>query len=226
MARERAMREVEGRALAAYEAFHHLAPGCATIEQVTASSANISGWAAADLKANTVSNGQPLRTVNLMTKPSMERAATAGLLMSAPRVGEDHDGWEMLEITVDSGACDTVLPVGMLGSVTLISTPASRNLKSYEVANGCTIINEGKKRCLMMTPGSQTPKGIVFQVTNVHKPLLSVGAMANAGYECTDDAATAEGELVRLLAGRDDGEMRLPTTRKTTRKLQKWNWGW
>ena len=35
-----------------------------------------------------------------------------------------------------------------------------------------------------MTPGSTAPKGIVFQVSDVHKPLMSVGSMADAGYEC------------------------------------------
>ena len=52
------------------------------------------------------------------------------------------------------------------------------------MANGHVIVNEGEKRCMMMTPGSPIPKGIVFQVTDVHKPLLSVGAMCDAGYEC------------------------------------------
>ena len=36
----------------------------------------------------------------------------------------------------------------------------------------------------MMTPGSPVPKGIVFQVSDVHKPLMSVGSMADAGFEC------------------------------------------
>ena len=42
----------------------------------------------------------------------------------------------------------------------------------------------GEKRCVMMTEGSACPKGIVFQVSNAHKPLMSVGAMTDAGYEC------------------------------------------
>ena len=28
------------------------------------------------------------------------------------------------------------------------------------------------------------PKGIIFQVTDVHKPVMSVGAMTDAGCEC------------------------------------------
>ena len=82
-----------------------------------------------------------------MTKPHLEMATSSGLLLSAPNPAEmNADGWELLEITVDSGACDTVLPTGMLSSINVVSTEASRNLETYEVADGCTIVNEGEKR--------------------------------------------------------------------------------
>jgi hypothetical protein len=95
-----------------------------------------------------------------------------------------QSGWEYLEITVDSGACDTVLPSGMLSSIALEQSEGSKRGDEYEVANGHSIVNEGQKRCVMMTPGSSSPKGIIFQVSDVHKPLMSVGSMADAGYEC------------------------------------------
>ena len=126
------------------------------------------------------------------------------------------DGWELLEITVDSGACDTVLPTGMLSSIKTESTEASRNLEEYEVANGHTIINEGQKRCMMMTPGSTVPKGIVFQVTDVHKPLMSVGAMCDAGYECLMSKA---GGFMRDI---DTGEMIPLVRRGNLYVLQAW----
>ena len=59
----------------------------------------------------------------------------------------------------------------------------------------------------MMTPGSQLPKGIVFQVSNVHKPLMSVGAMTDAGYECL---LSKTGGIVRDI---DSGEM-IPLVRR------------
>ena len=116
-------------------------------------------------------------------------------------------GWECIEITIDSGACDTVLPSNMFASISLESTEASRNGEEYEVANGHAIINEGQKRCMMMTPGSSTPKGIIFQVSDVHKPLMSVGAMADAGYECL---LSKQGGFMRDV---DTGEM-IPLTRR------------
>ena len=104
-------------------------------------------------------------------------------------------------------ACDTVLPSNMLASITTESTEASRNMEMYEVANGHEIVNEGQKRCMMMTPGSRTPKGIVFQVSNVHKPLMSVGAMADAGFECL---LSKNGGIMRDV---DTGEM-IPLVRQ------------
>ena len=99
-------------------------------------------------------------------------------------MGPASEEWFEIEMTADSGACDTVLPSGMLASIQTQSTPASRAMEEYEVAYGHVIVNEGEKQCLMMTAGSTVPKGIVFQVTDVHKPLMSVGAMCDAGYEC------------------------------------------
>ena len=59
----------------------------------------------------------------------------------------------------------------------------------------------------MMTRGSQTPKGIVFQVSDVHKPLMSVGSMADAGFECL---LGKQGGIMRDV---DSGEM-IPLTRR------------
>ena len=36
----------------------------------------------------------------------------------------------------------------------------------------------------MMTSGAESPKKIVFQVADVHKALLSISKVADAGYEC------------------------------------------
>ena len=115
-------------------------------------------------------------------------------------VGPKDEQWEEIEITVDSGACDTVLPSRMLSSIKLEQNDASRRGEEYKVANGCTIPVEGEKRSIMMTIGSMIPKGIVFQVSNVHKPLLSVGSMADAGFDCI--LSKDEG----IMRDRDSGE--------------------
>ena len=54
----------------------------------------------------------------------------------------------------------------------------------YDVANGQTIRNEGERRCLLMTVGAKMPKKMTFQVADVHKPLLSITRIADAGFDC------------------------------------------
>ena len=95
-----------------------------------------------------------------------------------------YQGWREIEVTVDSGACDPVMPLSMCQEIRLHESEAQRNKKEYEVANGETIPNEGERHCLMMTSGAVSPKRITFQVADVHKALLSITRVADAGYEC------------------------------------------
>ena len=114
-------------------------------------------------------------------------------------LGEKEDIWEMIEVTIDSGACDTVLPTGMLASISLEETEMSREGAEYEVANGATILNMGQKRCILMTQGSNVAKSITFQVCDVHKPLMSVSRLADVGYECV--LGKDGGKLVDTVTG-------------------------
>ena len=80
--------------------------------------------------------------INILTKIPRGQAYAAGVLCPVSKLASpSEDGWEMLEITADSGACDTVLPSGMLASIQTMSTTASRAMEEYEVASGAVIIN-------------------------------------------------------------------------------------
>ena len=92
--------------------------------------------------------------------------------------------WQEIEITVDSGACDTVLPTGMSPHILLLQNELSKSGMEYEVANGQSLPNMGEKRCVMMTENSSLGKHIIFQCADVHKALLSVSRCADLGYEC------------------------------------------
>ena len=92
--------------------------------------------------------------------------------------------WVEIEITVDSGACDTVMPISMCGHISVISTPESRAGLEYEVANGASIPNVGERHCLVMTEDAQSMKKLIFQCADVHKALLSVANVADMGFEC------------------------------------------
>ena len=92
--------------------------------------------------------------------------------------------WIAIDVTVDSGACVTVMPPGLCPGIQIIQNDLSQNGIQYEVANGESIDNLGEKRCQVMTIGSMCPKKIVFQIADVHKPLLSVTACSDMGYDC------------------------------------------
>ena len=91
------------------------------------------------------------------------------------------DDWIEIEVTVDSGACETVMPASMAQGIQIVQSAMSHGAE-YEVANGQTIPNLGERRCLLMTLGSASAKKIVFQVADVHKPLLSISRCADMGF--------------------------------------------
>ena len=76
------------------------------------------------------------------------------------------------------------MPPGLCPGIQIIQNDLSQNGIQYEVANGESIDNLGEKRCQVMTIGSMSPKKIVFQIADVHKPLLSVTACSDMGYDC------------------------------------------
>ena len=91
--------------------------------------------------------------------------------------------WVEVEITSDSGACETVMPQDMCENVSITPSLQSERGDEYEVANGDTVPNVGEKKCIAMTQGSRLAKNITFQCADVHKPLLSTACAADAGYD-------------------------------------------
>ena len=91
--------------------------------------------------------------------------------------------WEMITLTVDSGASDTVLPPHILRWVDFAHT--GKVGTEYEVANGEVVRNLGEKRCLMrIGKKSDDELDLVFQVVeHVHKPLLAVSSIVRQGHK-------------------------------------------
>ena len=93
------------------------------------------------------------------------------------------DDWIEIEVTVDSGACETVMPSDVCPGIMVHRSSCSHGAE-YEVANGESLPNLGERRCLLMSLGSTSAKHITFQVADVHKPLLSVSRCADMGFRC------------------------------------------
>ena len=87
----------------------------------------------------------------------------------------------MVELAVDSGASETVIPEEMVKSVAMAPSDASRRGVMYEVANGQRIPNLGEKLFSGYTDGEHLQRAIRAQVCEVSKPLLSVSRLVKAG---------------------------------------------
>ena len=64
--------------------------------------------------------------------------------MTAP-----EDEWYEVELTADTGACDTVIQKLMCPGIPITSSVQSLRGMEYEVATGESIPNLGEKRCEM-----------------------------------------------------------------------------
>ena len=90
----------------------------------------------------------------------------------------------MSATTVDSCACDSVMPTALCSTIPVIEFVLQRTKVQHDVATWQTVKNEGERRCLRMTPGAAQARNITFQISGVHKPLLRITRAADAGFEC------------------------------------------
>ena len=102
------------------------------------------------------------------------------------QVAEKFKGdWEPIELTVDSGAEDTVAPPDELENIEADVTNAEG--EGFRIADGSVIPNMGIKSGIIATEGWTSLKGGEFQVSPVHKVLLSVSKMVDRGHRVVFD---------------------------------------
>jgi hypothetical protein len=120
--------------------------------------------------------------------------------MSAP----SPEDWYEVELTADTGACDTVMPKDMCAGIPVVQSPQSLQGLEYEVATGDSIPNLGQRCCELWTEGASSGKAINVQVADVHKALLSLSRCADMGFESRFGSAfgclidTQTGEIIPL----------------------------
>ena len=54
--------------------------------------------------------------------------------------------WFQIDMCVDSGACETVMPIEMCEGIPITPSAASIAKQEYEVANGQSIMNIGERK--------------------------------------------------------------------------------
>ena len=130
----------------------------------------------------------PPGQVLMQTKP-LSKAKRLDILERAKaelnEVEKLKDGWEPIEMTVDSGAGDTVCPIEAMERIVADLQNASED--GFVVADGTKIPNKGCKEGVIATQEWSLPKGVSFQVAPVHKTLLSVSRMVEIGHRVVFD---------------------------------------
>ena len=129
------------------------------------------------------------------------------MLSSAGASVEGEDDWIEVELTADTGACDTVIPRKMCPNIPIRPSLQSLRGMEYEVADGRPLPNLGERRCMMWTEEAEQPRTINMQVADVHKPLLSLSRCADMGFE------SRFGRTMGALIDEETGEV-VPLRRK------------
>ena len=128
----------------------------------------------------------------LKTKKSRDREKTGGgkdlfELLNFNAAGKWTGEWEELEITVDSGAAESVAPESFAKGFQLMESEGSKAGQIYTTADGTEIPNMGEKKMEMWTKEGN-PGEVTFQIAKgVVKPLGSVKKMCQAGNQVVFD---------------------------------------
>ena len=106
-----------------------------------------------------------------MPEKAIGRVGTAEKLRSAGKG----------KVTIDSGAAESVMPKGMLDWEPLVEGEAKRMGVKYVAANGAEMENYGEKKTRFRREGLSGINDMLFQVTDVGKPLASVTRILDKG---------------------------------------------
>ena len=154
-------------------------------------------------------NPEEAKAWELVTRPSSRRQGIYAMQMAKRQVsvktknkfdvldgdeGDNDDANELnhivhidgnqaeIEVTVDSGAGDNVLPSKMFPSLPTKPTARSRGGKCFVDASGKDIANEGERTVAFITPGGNRQE-VRWQAANIVQPLMSMGKLEDAGCE-------------------------------------------
>ena len=136
----------------------------------------------ANSRALTVKNTSELKkrtkAVNTLTKCAPCSLSLVGR--------ERSNDWQLLSVTVDSGACDSVIDPEDVPGYEVRETKASRSGEAFASATGETIPNLGEIELPFQTR-KQSWKNLTRQACDVSKPLASVKKICQAGHRVVFD---------------------------------------
>ena len=92
-----------------------------------------------------------------------------------------------LDLTIDSGAAEHVIGPRTLPQVPVQASEGSKKGVCYVTANGMKMANQGEQ-VVSATTGSGQSCRFKLQVTNVHRPLMSVSRICDTGHRVVFEA--------------------------------------
>lgn len=107
---------------------------------------------------------------------------------------EDVGEWEEINLTVDSGASETLVGDGMVKSVAVTEGAAKRRGVQYEVADGTLLPNLGEQDFVAVGERCEARR-IKAQVCDVNKALSSVRRMAELGNKVVFESGGRKGYI-------------------------------
>ena len=144
----------------------------------------------------------------LMPDKVINGVGRTGMLVSAGRG----------KVTIDSGAAESVMPRDMLQRETLVEGAPKKSCVKYVAANGAKMDNYGEKRVRFKKEGLNGINSMVFQVTDVGKPLASVSRILDKGNSVVFSRGPKGSYVVNDQTGR-----RIPLVEEE-RNVLSWRW--
>ena len=114
----------------------------------------------------------------------------------------DNNEWVCIDLTADSGACDSVMPrSGPCENIKIYPSMQSERGWQYEVASAQTLPCLRERRLEAWTEGAESAKAMVIQIAHVHKPLSRCADMESESRFGKDYGALVDvetGKITRL----------------------------
>ena len=125
--------------------------------------------------------------------------------------------WEVIKVTVDSGAVDTVTPPSTAKYFPILETDSSRRGLDYRAANGTRIKNHGA-RSVKGISSEFKPMNLIMNVADVKKTLASAFQIVAAGnkvvldidYSYIVDKTTGEKTTINIENGEFNFDLWVP----------------
>ena len=101
---------------------------------------------------------------------------------STLNIMRDRSKWELLKVTIDSGACDHVMPKELGTRFEIFPTEESLSGKNFPAANNSTIANHGAREISGVTDEWVPMADLKFNVADVKRCLASTTKLKKQGY--------------------------------------------